>query len=211
MWLRRVCVQVWMKMDPAGTLGVALIEWPYWNRCGLVGGCVCVPLEVGFGVSGSQARPSPSLFLLPLVLDVEFSVPSPERYLPLCHHAFCHDDDGLNLWTASQPQFDDYKSWCGHGGSLHSNKVLTMTVWHRVFRHIFVCFQDRVSLCSSDCFETYYVNQGGLELTDICLPLPPKSWDWRHVPPHLRLGMFKYSIIWKNSFLVTINSIPCAQ
>jgi hypothetical protein len=34
----------------------------------------------------------------------------------------------------------------------------------------------------SDCPETYYVEQAGLELTEICLPLPPKCWDYMYVP-----------------------------
>jgi hypothetical protein len=35
-------------------------------------------------------------------------------------------------------------------------------------------FQDRVSLCSSGCPGTHFVDQAGLELRDL---LPPKSWD----------------------------------
>lgn len=29
------------------------------------------------------------------------------------------------------------------------------------------------------------IDQVGLELTDICLPLPPRGWDERSVPPCL--------------------------
>ena len=39
------------------------------RRCGLVGRGVS--LGVGFGISNAQARPSFSLFLLPVDLDVE--------------------------------------------------------------------------------------------------------------------------------------------
>ena len=30
---------------------------------------------------------------------------------------------------------------------------------------------------------TYYVDQAGPELTEILLPLPPESWDYRYMPP----------------------------
>jgi hypothetical protein len=35
-------------------------------------------------------------------------------------------------------------------------------------------FQDRVSLCSPGCPGTHSVDQAGLELTEIHLPLPPE-------------------------------------
>jgi len=35
-----------------------------------------------------------------------------------------------------------------------------------------------------DCPETHFVDQAGLELTEIHLPLAPKYWDYRHAPPH---------------------------
>jgi hypothetical protein len=38
-------------------------------------------------------------------------------------------------------------------------------------------FRDRVSLCSSGCPGTHFVDQAGLELREIHLPLPPKCWD----------------------------------
>jgi hypothetical protein len=34
--------------------------------------------------------------------------------------------------------------------------------------------RDRASLCSLGCPGTYSVDQAGLELTEICLPLPPQ-------------------------------------
>jgi hypothetical protein len=55
----------------------------------------------------------------------------------------------------------------------------------------FVCFAcllvcllglDRVSLHSLGCSGTHCIHQAGLELTEICLPLPPKCWDQRHAP-----------------------------
>ena len=44
---------------------------------------------------------------------------------------------------------------------------------------VFVCFifQDSVSLCSPGCPGT--VDQAGLELTEIDLPLLPECWDYR--------------------------------
>ena len=40
------------------------------------------------------------------------------------------------------------------------------------------CFPDRVSLCNSPgCPGTSSVDQAGLELTEICLPLPPECWN----------------------------------
>ena len=43
-------------------------------------------------------------------------------------------------------------------------------------------FQDKVSLCNSSsiCF----VDQAGLELTEICLPLPPRVLGWKARPHH---------------------------
>jgi hypothetical protein len=38
-------------------------------------------------------------------------------------------------------------------------------------------FQDRVSQHSSGCPGTQYVDQDGLELTEIHLPLPPECRD----------------------------------
>ena len=43
-------------------------------------------------------------------------------------------------------------------------------------------YWDKVSLCSSGCPGTHSVDhQGGLKLTEICLPLPLKCWNNRHV------------------------------
>jgi hypothetical protein len=37
------------------------------------------------------------------------------------------------------------------------------------------CFETgSLSIHSSDCSETLFIDQPSLELTDICLPLPPK-------------------------------------
>ena len=38
-------------------------------------------------------------------------------------------------------------------------------------------FPDRDSWCNSCCAVTLYIDQAGLELTEICLPLSSKCWD----------------------------------
>jgi hypothetical protein len=52
---------------------------------------------VGFGVSNAQARPSVSVFLLPVDPDVELSATSPAPCLPACQHVSCLADIGLKL------------------------------------------------------------------------------------------------------------------
>ena len=53
---------------------------------------------VGFEVSDAQARPSVPLFFLSTAdWDVELSAISSAPCLSVCHHASCHDDNGLNL------------------------------------------------------------------------------------------------------------------
>lgn len=42
---------------------------------------------------------------------------------------------------------------------------------------LFVCFQDRASLCISGYPGTHCVAQAGLRLAEIRLPLPPKCQD----------------------------------
>jgi hypothetical protein len=37
--------------------------------------------------------------------------------------------------------------------------------------------QDRVSLYIPDCLRTHSIDQAGLKLTEIHLPLPPDCWD----------------------------------
>ena len=65
-------------------------------------------LCMGFEVSEAQVRPSVAriLFLLPADSDVELSATSPAPCLPVCHHAFHHDNNELSLWTVRQPQLN---------------------------------------------------------------------------------------------------------
>jgi hypothetical protein len=66
---------------------------------------------------------------LPSDQDVELPAPSPAPCLPGHCHASCHDDNGLNLQTVSQPQYNE----CNFikvtlvMASLHSYETLTKT------------------------------------------------------------------------------------
>jgi hypothetical protein len=46
-----------------------------------------------------------------------------------------------------------------------------------LFACLFVCLETDFSLCSPSCPGPCSVDQAGLELTEICLPLPPECWD----------------------------------
>ena len=46
-------------------------------------------------------------------------------------------------------------------------------------------FWDKVSQYRFDWTGTCYINQAGLKLPEICLPLPSKCWPQRHVLPPL--------------------------
>jgi hypothetical protein len=59
-----------------------------------------VSLGMGFEVSKAHARPSLSV---PKYQDVELSAPSPAPYLPVCHSASCHDNNGQSSETVSKP------------------------------------------------------------------------------------------------------------
>lgn len=39
------------------------------------------------------------------------------------------------------------------------------------------CFGDKVSLYIPGYLRTLHIDQAGLKLTKICLPLPPQCWD----------------------------------
>ena len=63
------------------------------------------------------------------------------------------------------------------------NLLLLLLFWVFVgfvlFCFVLFCFvfPDRISLCSPGCPETHSVDQAGLELTEIHMPLPLKCWD----------------------------------
>ena len=71
---------------------------------------------------------------------------------------------------------------------------------------LFCFFLDGVSLCNSpSCPETHSVDQAGLKLTEIHLPLPPECWDERCASPspgekHVFYSQWKYlSLHFKSS------------
>ena len=43
--------------------------------------------------------------------------------------------------------------------------------------YLFVCLFERAFLCLEAVLELALVDQAGLELTEIQLPLPPECWD----------------------------------
>jgi len=91
-----------MKMAPwAHRLWHYCEMWLCWSRYGLIRGSVS--LGTGLESPEALARPSSSLSL-PATMDpdVELSATSPAPCLPECHHASCHDDNGLIPWTVSQ-------------------------------------------------------------------------------------------------------------
>ena len=55
---------------------------------------------------------------------------------------------------------------------LYNGHILT-----RIYCLALFCFLRQGLSQSSDCPGTHYVDQVGLELTEICLPLPPECWD----------------------------------
>jgi hypothetical protein len=60
----------------------------------------------------------------------------------------------------------------------HTACLLGSTPWLLLtFGFLFLFVWDRVSLYSSGCPGTYYVDHAGLKLTEIHLPLPPECWD----------------------------------
>jgi hypothetical protein len=65
------------------------------RRYGLVGASVL--LEIDFEVSKVHAKSRVFLFSVPVDKDTELSDTSPAPCLPMCCHAPCHGDNGLNL------------------------------------------------------------------------------------------------------------------
>jgi hypothetical protein len=66
------------------------------------------------------------------------------------------------------------------------------------FIFLFLSFflsQDRVSLGSTDCPRTPYIDLAGPKLTEIHLALPPECWDQRHLPPSPALADLSFYFI----------------
>ena len=81
------------------------------KRSGFIRGTVS--LGMGFVVSNSQARPTISLFMLPVDPDLELSTTSLGPCLPACHYASSETGSKLQLNVFL------YKSCYGHGVSSH--------------------------------------------------------------------------------------------
>ena len=52
-----------------------------------------------------------------------------------------------------------------------------------LFAHSVHMFPENVLLCSFSWWRTHYVDNTGLELARVLLPLPSKYWDCWHLPP----------------------------
>ena len=63
--------------------------------------------------------------------------------------------------------------------SVNQNTVLFFLFWCILL----VVFWDKASLCSPGQAGTHFVDQAGLEFSEIHLPLPPECWDKRRVLP----------------------------
>ena len=51
-----------------------------------------------------------------------------------------------------------------------------------LFIYLFGFLRQGISVALKPALELAFVNQVGLKLTEICLPLPPECWDERLVP-----------------------------
>lgn len=78
----------------------------------------------------------------------------------------------LNKWI--QLNFSLFKNWML---SFHSFFLLFSFLF---FLLLLFSLRDRVSMRSSSCPRTHFVNHTGLRFTEISLPLPLKCWDCRH-------------------------------
>jgi hypothetical protein len=66
---------------------------------------------------------------------------------------------------------------------LCSMNVVEKALGSKFFKFGLFASQDRISLCSLGCPGSSFIDQAGLELTEIHLPLPPECWDLRCAPP----------------------------
>lgn len=91
-------------------------------------------------------------------------------YLP--HVCVCP----TNLKRVSYPWSWSYRQWV--------LGVLLGSFGRTEFLFVYI-FWVKVSLYISDWLETWFVDQTGLQLTNICLPLDTPTPSWRCVPPQL--------------------------
>lgn len=92
---------------------------PYSSRSGLGGESVL--LEKGFEVSNAQAMTSVSLVLLSSDWDAETQL----SCLPLCCHAFHHEDNGPNLWNSKKASIKHFSYKSCHGYRISSQQQIT--------------------------------------------------------------------------------------
>ena len=100
--------------------------------------------------------------------------------------------------SVTKSHLASYRSYRDFSPGPHTYLATALT--HRAFlpspdpRNSSVCLfgwlvgwflETRVSLCSPVCPGTHSVDQAGLRLTEIHLPLPPKCWVFSTLPSHL--------------------------
>ena len=108
-----------MKMSSIDSERIALLKMsPFWNKCDRVEGSIL--LEMGWLKTGLVAH---SVFLLLMDPVVELLVTSASPCLPAYHHhASPHDNNGLNLFSLSQPRLNDSFHKCSHGHGISSQQ-----------------------------------------------------------------------------------------
>ena len=86
---------------------------------------------------------------------------------------------------------------CMYSISFYSSLCVSLSV-SVSFSHLLLLllFFETEFLCSTALIfsETCFIDQAGLELTEIYLPLPPKCWDQRCVPPLPSLLSLSFNI-----------------
>jgi hypothetical protein len=93
-------------------------------------------------------------------------------------------------WITVKRQTDIHTTWKGKHGAAFTSREHTCLCRNYIkstqnpleLRTFLFVFWDRVSLCSPGCSGTHSVDQTALELTEICLSLPPSCWDQRRAP-----------------------------
>ena len=109
---------------------------PCWSGCGLFQGSVSLGKSLRFQMLKLHLM-CLSFFLLCSVWNVKISATFLAPYMNICRHVSQHDDNGINLGTVSQSQFNVflYKSCYGHNVlHLYSNRNLNYTLSHNVYR-----------------------------------------------------------------------------
>jgi hypothetical protein len=63
---------------------------------------------------------------------------------------------------------------------------------------------NKILLCIPILPRTYNIHMAGVQLTEICLSLPPQRWDQRHAPPCQAPELFYQFNYYKASFAFTL-------